>query len=301
MDNQKRSVVITGAASGIGRACALRFDRLGYRVLAGVRRPEDAEALKAASDGRIEPLTLEVTNQQSVTAAAAVLGDAPLHGLVLRDAPLHGLVLRDAPLHGLVNNAGIAVAGPVELVPLERWRTQLEINVIGLVSVTQAFLPALRRGCGRIVNIGSIAGRSALPCSGPYCASKYAVEAITDSLRMELAPFGIAVAVIEPGAVATPIWDKSARIAEEMSGQVDPSLYQLYSGLVDKIRKLAAQAGRGAIPVEEVVRAVEHALTSARPHTRYPVGRDAKLRLLLKRLPDRVMDRLIMCRISAST
>jgi len=291
MDNQKRSVVITGAASGIGRACALRFDRLGYRVLAGVRRPEDAEALKAASDGRIEPLTLEVTNQQSVTAAAAVLGDAPLHGLVLRDAPLHGLV----------NNAGIAVAGPVELVPLERWRTQLEINVIGLVSVTQAFLPALRRGCGRIVNIGSIAGRSALPCSGPYCASKYAVEAITDSLRMELAPFGIAVAVIEPGAVATPIWDKSARIAEEMSGQVDPSLYQLYSGLVDKIRKLAAQAGRGAIPVEEVVRAVEHALTSARPHTRYPVGRDAKLRLLLKRLPDRVMDRLIMRRISAST
>jgi NAD(P)-dependent dehydrogenase (short-subunit alcohol dehydrogenase family) len=291
MDNQKRSVVITGAASGIGRACALRFDRLGYRVLAGVRRPEDAEALKAASDGRIEPLTLEVTNQQTVTAAAAVLGDAPLHGLVLRDAPLHGLV----------NNAGIAVAGPVELVPLERWRTQLEINVIGLVSVTQAFLPALRRGCGRIVNIGSIAGRSALPCSGPYCASKYAVEAITDSLRMELAPFGIAVAVIEPGAVATPIWDKSARIAEEMSGQVDPSLYQLYSGLVDKIRKLAAQAGRGAIPVEEVVRAVEHALTSARPHTRYPVGRDAKLRLLLKRLPDRVMDRLIMRRISAST
>jgi NAD(P)-dependent dehydrogenase (short-subunit alcohol dehydrogenase family) len=211
------------------------------------------------------------------------------------------LVLRDAPLHGLVNNAGIAVAGPVELVPLERWRTQLEINVIGLVSVTQAFLPALRRGRGRIVNIGSIAGRSALPCSGPYCASKYAVEAITDSLRMELAPFGIAVAVIEPGAVATPIWDKSARIAEEMSGQVDPSLYQLYSGLVDKIRKLAAQAGRGAIPVEEVVRAVEHALTSARPHTRYPVGRDAKLRLLLKRLPDRVMDRLIMRRISAST
>ena len=281
MDNQKRSVVITGAASGIGRACALRFDRLGYRVLAGVRRPEDAEALKAASDGRIEPLTLEVTNQQTVTAAAAVLGDAPLHGLV--------------------NNAGIAVAGPVELVPLERWRTQLEINVIGLVSVTQAFLPALRRGCGRIVNIGSIAGRSALPCSGPYCASKYAVEAITDSLRMELAPFGIAVAVSEPGAVATPIWDKSARIAEEMSGQVDPSLYQLYSGLVDKIRKLAAQAGRGAIPVEEVVRAVEHALTSARPHTRYPVGRDAKLRLLLKRLPDRVMDRLIMRRISAST
>jgi NAD(P)-dependent dehydrogenase (short-subunit alcohol dehydrogenase family) len=280
MDNRKRSIVITGASTGIGRACALHFDRLGYRVLAGVRKPEDGEALQSASAGRIIPLALDVTNQQAVLAAAALLGDAPLHGLV--------------------NNAGIAVAGPVELVPLELWRTQLEVNVIGLVSVTQAFLPALRRGPGRIVNIGSISGRGSLPCSGPYSASKFAVEAITDSLRMELAPFGVSVAVIEPGAVATPIWEKTDRSAAEMSVRINPSLYHLYSGLVEKIRRLAAHAGRNAMGVEAIVKAVEHALTSSRPRTRYPVGREARLRLAINNLPDRVVDRLIMNHISAS-
>ncbi len=279
MDPQKQSVVVTGASTGIGHACALQFAQLGYRVLAGVRRQEDAAALQSASGGRIEPLLLDVTYPEAVRAAAAMLGEGPLHGLV--------------------NNAGIAVAGPLELVPLDRWRKQLEINVLGLVSVTQAFLPALRRGCGRIVNIGSIAGRSALPCSGPYCASKYAVEAITDSLRMEVAPFGISVSVIEPGAVDTPIWEKTERRALELSGQVDPAVYELYRGLIEKIRRAAAQAARGAVPVDQVLKAVEHALTSPHPRTRYPVGRDAKLRLWLNRLPDRVVDRLIMKRISA--
>jgi NAD(P)-dependent dehydrogenase (short-subunit alcohol dehydrogenase family) len=277
MDSQ--TVVITGASTGIGHACALRFDQLGYRVLAGIRTLEDAEALKSVSGGRIQPVLLDVTRPESVAAAAALLGDEPLHGLV--------------------NNAGIAVAGPLELVPLERWRTQLEVNVIGLVAVTQKFLPALRRGRGRIVNIGSIAGRSALPCAGPYSASKFAVEAITDALRMELAPFGISVAVIEPGAVATPIWDKSARDAAQIGGRTDPAVYQLYSGLVDKIRRLAAQAGRTAIGVDQVVKAVEHALTSAHPRTRYPVGKDARLRLLVNLLPDRLIDRVIMNRIAA--
>jgi NAD(P)-dependent dehydrogenase (short-subunit alcohol dehydrogenase family) len=269
-----RNLLVTGASTGIGRACALRFAELGYRTFAGVRKPSDGEALRAESSGQVEPVLLEVTSAECIAGAMAALGDEPLAGLV--------------------NNAGIATLGPLELLPLETWRRQFEVNVIGLVAVTQACLPRLRQGRGRIVNVGSIAGRSALPGTGAYDSTKFAVEAITDVLRMELHDWGIAVSLIEAGAVATPIWEKSLREAEDLRRLVGPERYALYDGLMAAVRQEAVQAAGHALPPTAVVKAVVHAMTARRPKTRYLVGRDAWFWLLLNLLPDRWRDWLIL-------
>jgi NAD(P)-dependent dehydrogenase (short-subunit alcohol dehydrogenase family) len=198
------------------------------------------------------------------------------------------------PLAGLVNNAGIAVVGPLELVPIEDWRRQFEVNVLGLVAMTQAFLPLLRAGRGRIVNIGSIAGRIALPGSGAYDSSKFAVEAITDALRLELASSKIPVSIIEPGSIATPIWQKSIDGFDALSRRVSPERYPLYAPLMAKIKAEAEQAARRASPVRAVVKAVEHAMISDKPKTRYPIGSDPRFWLMLNLLPDKWRDWLIL-------
>jgi NAD(P)-dependent dehydrogenase (short-subunit alcohol dehydrogenase family) len=273
----KGNILVSGASTGIGRACALRFAKLGYRVFAGVRKAADGDAVRADCSRLIEPVLLDVTSAESIAAALAVVGDQPLAGLV--------------------NNAGIAALGPVELLSANVWRRQFEVNVIGLVAVTQAFLPLLRRARGRIVNVGSIAGRSALPGSGAYDSTKFAAEAITDVLRMELHPWGISVSLIEAGAVSTPIWEKSLREADDLRGRVAPERYALYESLMAKVREEAAEAARTALPVEAVVKAVEHAMTARKPKTRYLVGKDAWFWLLLNLLPDRWRDRLILSKI----
>jgi NAD(P)-dependent dehydrogenase (short-subunit alcohol dehydrogenase family) len=273
----KGTILVTGASTGIGRACALRFAELGYRVLAGVRKESDGEALRRECSGLIEPVLLDVTNLESIARALMAVGDQPLAGLI--------------------NNAGIATLGPVELLPVDAWRKQFEVNVIGLVAVTQACLPALRLGRGRIVNVGSIADRCALPGSGPYDSSKFAVGAITDVLRMELRPWGISVALIEAGAIATPIWDKSQREADELNQQVGPERYALYRNLMETVRQDVAQFARTASPVAVVVKAVEHAMTARRPRTRYLVGKDTWLWRFLSWLPDRWRDRLILSKV----
>jgi NAD(P)-dependent dehydrogenase (short-subunit alcohol dehydrogenase family) len=273
----KRRILVTGASSGIGRACAVRLSELGYTVFAGVRKLSDGEALRMGSPGDLRPVQLDVTLSESIQGALATVGDEPLAGLV--------------------NNAGIAVVGPIELVAIEAWRRQFEVNVLGLVAVTQAFLPLLRPNQGRIVNIGSIAGRSALPCSGPYDASKFAIEAITDALRMELQPSKISVSVIEPGSIATPIWQKNLSGIDDLSQRAAPDSFALYATLMAKVRQEVAASARNAIPVSEVVKAVEHALMADRPKTRYLVG-DTRLWLLLNLLPDRWRDWLILSRLS---
>ena len=265
-----RTVLVTGASSGIGEATALRLHRRGWRVLAGVRREEDAERLRAAGP---EPIRLDVTDAAHVAAAAARLGEEPLHGLV--------------------NNAGIALAVPVEVMPLDELRRQLEVNVVGQVAVTQALLPALRRARGRVVNVSSIAGRSSLPFLGAYGASKHAVEGLTDALRLELRPFGIEVVSIEPGTIATPIWSRGAALADEVLGRAPPELLQLYAGRIAAFRRLAAERGASGAPAEAVAAAVERALTSARPRARVLVGRDAYIRAGLERLPVRLRDRAL--------
>jgi NAD(P)-dependent dehydrogenase (short-subunit alcohol dehydrogenase family) len=261
--SHKRIVVVTGASSGIGQACAVRLARDGWRVLAGVRRPGDAP------DGTEEVL-LDVTDGEQICAVADGLDE----------------------LHGLVNNAGIAVAAPLEALPLDELRRQFEVNVLGQVAVTQALLPQLRRTHGRVVFVGSIAGRSALPFLGAYAASKHALEAIADSLRVELAPWGIAVSVVQPATIRARIWSTAAATAEEIRARVPAETLALYRDRLDAFGRVAAAAGRRAEPAERVADAVEHALTAERPKTRYLVGRDARLRAGIERLPDRVRDRV---------
>jgi NAD(P)-dependent dehydrogenase (short-subunit alcohol dehydrogenase family) len=240
----------------------------GWRVFGGVRTDEDAETLR--QDG-VEPLELDVTDAAQIAAAAETVGPQ---------------------LDGLVDNAGIAIAAPLELVPLDELRRQLEVNVVGQVAVTQAFLPALRRGRGRVVLMGSIGGRSALPFLGPYAASKHALEALADSLRVELRPWGIAVSIVEPASIRTAIWEKGARRADELHDGFPREAAELYAASIARFRTVALARGPGADP-DEVAKAVEHALTAGRPRARYLVGRDAHVRAWIERLPTRVRDRLL--------
>ena len=270
-----RFVLITGASTGIGAACAMGCAGQGMTVFAGVRNPDAGAALRARGGAAIIPLELDVTDDESVKRAA---------GMVERR-------VGDAGLFGLVNNAGIAIGSPLELIPLAQLRRQLEVNVVGQIAVTQAVLPLLRRARGRIVNMGSIAGRGTIPMTGPYSASKHALEAVTDALRLELYPWGIEVSIIEPGAIATPIWDKSLQISLDVEKDIPVETKHLYEAAAARIRETMNVAAARAIPPDAVVKAVLHALTAKRPKTRYLVGRDAKLRaLMLKWLPDRFQD-----------
>jgi NAD(P)-dependent dehydrogenase (short-subunit alcohol dehydrogenase family) len=275
----KGAVVITGASTGIGRASAFHLDRLGFRVFAGIRRENDGNALIQGSEGRITPLHIEVTD--SATAATAADHVAKAVG--------------NTGLSGLVNNAGIAVGGPLEFLPLPEIRKQLEVNVLGQIMVIQAFLPLLRLARGRIVIMGSIAGRVASPFIGPYSASKYALEAITDALRVELLPWGLSVSIIEPGDVATPIWKKSLAAAQKTLQGFPSHVVDLYGPALTAVTRVAEKAAAAGIDPDSVAHAVEHALTADNPKTRYLVGRGVRLRAFLKKvLPDRMFDRLII-------
>ena len=266
------TVLVTGASSGIGEASAHHLRELGFDVVGAVRKDDDAGRLRAAG---LRSVKLDVSDADSIAAAAAELGDAPLAGLV--------------------NNAGIAVAAPLEFLPLDQLRHQLEINLVGQLAVTQRFLPALRAGRGRIVNVSSIGGRFALPLVGPYAMSKFGLEAMSDSLRRELLGHGVDVIVVEPGGVKTPIWDKSTQLGEDMQAGMPPEADRLYGRLIEALRretvKIATERG---IEPREVAEAIGTALTARRPKARYLVGRDAKLRAKAALLlPDRVMDRMV--------
>lgn len=273
------AVVVTGASTGIGAACALDCATRGMTVFAGVRDPRAGEALAAKGGPSLIPITLDVTDELSIARSVEVVQR----------------IVGEAGLGGLVNNAGIAIGSPLEVIPLSQLRKQFEVNVIGQIAVTQAFLPLLRRSRGRIVNMGSIAGRGTIPLLGPYSATKYAMEALTDALRMELRPWGIEVSIIEPGAIATPIWEKSDKAAVDLEASASDEARALYGAAAIRIREAVAQSAQRAIPPDAVVRAVHHALTAACPNTRYLVGVDAKFRAwMVKWLPDRVQDRLLM-------
>jgi NAD(P)-dependent dehydrogenase (short-subunit alcohol dehydrogenase family) len=252
----------------------------GWRVFAGVRKPADAERLRALG-GTLEPVSVDVVDARQVQDAAALIQEKA----------------GAAGLQGLVNNAGIAVSGPLEHLPLADLRRQFEVNVFGLVAVTQAALPLLRAGRGRIVNMSSIAGRATSPVVGAYAASKHAVEALSDALRMELKTQGVGVAVIEPGVIRTPIWEKGRDESAVRLGALSEEDRARYAPLLDGLRKFAEKQGPKGAPPERVADAVEHALTSPRPRTRYLVGTDAKIRAFLKKLPDRWVDDMVLKRI----
>ena len=269
-------VVVTGASSGIGEATALRLANAGFAVFAGVRREEDAERVRSHG---ARPVRLDVRDAAQVAAAAEEVRGA----------------LGAAGLVALVNNAGVVVPGALEFVPLELFREQLEVNVIGQVAVIQAFLPLLREAGGRIVNIGSIDGRVATPLLGPYAASKFALEGLSDALRRELRPWGIQVTVIEPGAIKTRIWEKGRASGDAMLERAPAEAQRNYGSLVQQLRaeSLKSEQQR-SLPPDAVAEIVERALTARRAPTRCLVGRDARARALFASLlPDRAMDALI--------
>ncbi len=272
------AVVITGASSGIGAACARHLDQLGFTVWAGVRRQADGDALVRVASPRLRVVMLDVTDPISVAEAGRTIAEET----------------SGSGLAALVNKAGISVAGPRELLPLADLRMQFEVNVIGALAVTQALLPSLRLARGRIINISSIAGLAATPFLGAYCGSKFALEAMSDALRLELAPWGMTVSLIEPGAIQSQIWQRATMSATRTLGEVAPESLALYAQPLDRMQKVIAGAAARAIPADVVARTVAHALTASRPRTRYLVGHDARFRALLKRiLPDRAQDRLL--------
>jgi NAD(P)-dependent dehydrogenase (short-subunit alcohol dehydrogenase family) len=275
MEPSNGGVLITGASTGIGEATALHLDKAGFRVFAGVRKPEDGERLRAAGVTVVQPF--DVTSADDIAAAVRTVEEA----------------LDGAPLRGIVNNAGIGIGGPLEALALDDFRRTLEVNTTSQLAVTQAFLPLLRRSKGRIVNMSSIGGRVAQPFAGPYIASKFALEAVSDVLRAELLEWGIEVIAIEPGTIATPIWEKSSREAEDVLAKLTPEQRELYGKRLPKVAKvLERQTQRGA-PPEKVAQAVEKALTARRPRPRYLVGDAYVLLALNKVLPTRLFNRLL--------
>ena len=263
---ERKTVLVSGASTGIGRSTALRLAVRGHRVFAGVRKEPDAESLREAAErlngvGELEPIHLDVTVPDDIAAAVDRLEAEGLE------------------LDALVNNAGIVVASPLEVLPIEELRQQFEVNLFSHAQVIQAFTPSLRVSRGRIINMSSIAGRIANPFMGAYCASKFALEAYSDALRMELAPWGIRVSLVEPGPIKTPIWEKSSAAALKLQGAVEGERLNLYSGGIERMKEVAEFSVRTAPPPSKVAKCVEHALESAFPRRRYPVGRLIRLQL----------------------
>lgn len=272
----KRIVLVTGASTGIGRACALHLCEKGFQVFAGVRTEKDAALLQQAAAGVLTPLMLDVTDEDLIHAAYQTLA-------------------AQGGIYALINNAGVARLGPLEYLPVADVRLQMEVNVIGAVAVTQALLPLLRSGKGRIVNIGSVSGLCALPFASAYAASKFALEAVSDSLRVELRPWNIPVSIVEPGNVETPIWEKGLAAADEMLSAASQARAienkKLYGPAIEFLRK-RAQNPRG-VEAEKVAHVVAHALASRNPKARYVLGRDTHALRLLRVLPTPIRDRLI--------
>lgn len=270
-----RSVLVTGAASGIGRSTALRLDGEGWRVFAGVRSDRDGEALRAEASERLVPLRLDVTSAEQIAVAAEqISGEVGGSGL-----------------DGLVNNAGTTIPFPLEALSLDDFRRLLDVNLTGQLAVTQALLPQLRAARGRIVFVSSISSRRGMPMLAAYSASKAGLGAIADGFRQELRGWRIGVSLIEPGAIETPIWDRGERELEGALERSPVDAERLYGKLIAAFRKLAGRVDGQKIPPDKVVAAIEHALTARRPRPRYVVGLNAQSQAFFTRfLPDRVLD-----------
>jgi NAD(P)-dependent dehydrogenase (short-subunit alcohol dehydrogenase family) len=273
--------LITGASTGIGRATALRLASNGWTVLAGVRSASAGESLEAeAAGGKVAAIGLDVVDAQQVAGAAELVAH-------------HAGASVSGGLDALVNNAGIGIGGPLELIPAEDLQRQFDVNVFGQIAVTQAMLPALRRAGGRIAFVSSVGGRVAMAFTAPYAASKHAIEAFGDALRVELHSSGVKVALIEPGSVATSIWGKSQAEADRLT--VPPELQKEYGKVPAAMEKALADTAKRGVPPEQVASTIERALTARRMRSRYVVGRDAKMMIFARGLlPDLVFDRLVL-------
>jgi len=272
-----RTIVITGCSTGIGRACALGLDRAGFAVFAGVRTEADGEQLRRAASERLRTVPLDVTDTDQIAAAAELVREAT-----------------GGRLAGLVNNAGVTVPGPVEALPLDGLRHQLEVNVVGQVAVTQAFLPMIRAARGRIVIVSSIGDRGGIAFLSAYNASKAAISALGDGLRQELKPLGVEVSIIEPGSIATEIWGKGDRAAPGLLAAMTEEQRAIYGERLERFQAFGRRTGAAGLAPEAVLEVVEHALTADKPKSRYVVGREARIQTVARALlNDRGFDRLV--------
>jgi len=267
--------VVTGTSTGIGAATARELARRGFHVLAGVRRGQDADAIRGPG---IEPVIIDVTNPDHIAALATRVHGDP-----------QGRALR-----ALVNNAAIQANVPIEAFTIDEWRRMFEVNLFGQVAVTQALLPALIDSSGRVVNISSVGGKVAMAAYGPYAATKFAIEAVSDSLRRELAPHGVGVVVVEPGAVRTEMLGRAIATTKETLSAMTPEQSRRYGGLVQAVNAQAVSSTESGLPAAAAATVIAKAVTARRPRTRYTVGRDAAMITRLVRvLPDRALDRVL--------
>lgn len=275
------AVLVTGASSGIGQAIVEFLSSRDVRVFAAAR-----DLSSVAKHPLITPVRLDVTSAEEARAAAASVRES----------------LAGGRLTGLVNNAGIAIGGPLEFIDLDEFRRQMEVNVVGQVCVTQAFIPLLREsGAGRIVFTSSIGGRVAAPYIGPYAASKHALNGMAESLRRELLPWKIGVSVLAPATVATPIWDKATTEMKELVDGLSPEATELYGDAIGSLQGLIGGAKAGGIPPSKVAEAAHHALFSRRPKAEYIIGSEAKMMALASNLlPYRTFDKAVQSQISKS-
>jgi NAD(P)-dependent dehydrogenase (short-subunit alcohol dehydrogenase family) len=247
-------VIITGASSGIGAATAGELARRGFHVLAGVRRDQDADAIRGPG---IEPLIIDITNPDHIRALANRVHGDP----------------QDRAVRALVNNAGIGVNAPVEVFAIDEWRRLFEVNFFGHIAVTQTLLPALIRSEGRVINISSVGGKIAMATYGPYAGTKFALEAVSDSLRREIAPFGVEVVVVEPGAVQTKIAGRAIAAAHKVASNMTPEQSQRYGGLVQAITAQAASFTESGLSADAAAKVIAKAVTARKPRTRYTIAR----------------------------
>jgi NAD(P)-dependent dehydrogenase (short-subunit alcohol dehydrogenase family) len=271
----KGAVLISGASTGIGRATALLLDRSGYRVFAGVRKQEDGARLRGSASDRLYPLRLDITDGEQIAAALEQV-----------EASLPA----ERGLAALVNNAGIAVVGPLEYLSLDELRRQLEVSVVGHVAMTQAFLPLIKKGRGRIINVGSATGRFALPFLGAYSISRFGMEAFTDALRQELRPWGIHVSLITPGTVETQMWNTAPSNAEDALRDMPPAAREDYLDMASAMMDLMNKGRSRALAPDALAQVVRVALESRFPRTRYRRGPGATMAVVGSWFPSSLTD-----------
>lgn len=276
--NGRPAVVVTGTSTGIGAATVTRLAARGFHVFAGVRREEDARPVLSAANANLTPLVMDITDAVAIAAAVKMVEE----------------VVAQRGLAGLVNNAGIVKVGPLELQPLDDFRRQLEVNLIGQLAVIQAFLPLIRRGRGRIVNVGSIGGLVALPIQGAYSASKFGLEALSDALRVELREWRIPVSHVDPGVTNTAIFGKTMLELDEALHDLHERGHHEYDAQCAAIRKVVEKSPDRAAPADDLAEAIAHALTASRPKTRYHAGRGSKAAFVASRaLTDHAKDKVV--------
>jgi len=273
--DRRELIVVTGASTGMGAATARELARRGFHVLAGVRREIDADALRGEG---IEPHILDITVESDVAAIADRVAADPL----------------GRPLRALINNAGIAVNAPVEALPIAEWRRQFEVNLFGHVAMIQALMPSLLRSSGTVVNISSVGGKVALPTYPAYAGTKFALEALSDSMRREVNDLGVKVVVVEPGAVKTQMAQRGVATADRLKAGMTADQLERYGGLIDAMSSLARSFDTDGVPAERAAKVIANAATAPRPRTRYTIGRDAAILLRLSRVvSDRFLDRVV--------